>query len=102
MGLPLESSAGVKRALRVISLHVASSRVAEPLDDVTLQSVTRPLVPTVTRKPVVPSSSFLRELVGLSALVVQLHGMERGLDPTSSRLGCGCVGGAGGNRQYVL
>jgi hypothetical protein len=38
--------------------HVAASSAGDPLDDVTLQSVTRPLVPTVRRKRVVPSSSL--------------------------------------------
>ena len=49
--------AGVKRARLCMIRHVARSSVDEPLDEVTVQPVTRPLVPISSRKPVVPDSS---------------------------------------------
>jgi hypothetical protein len=53
-GLPLESRAGVNFARLWSNLHAVLSRMDEPLDDVTWQSVTRPSVPMLSLKPVVP------------------------------------------------
>ena len=53
---PVLSRAGVKRARRVSSRQVAESSAEEPLDDVTVQLVTRPSAPTSSRNPVVPAS----------------------------------------------
>jgi hypothetical protein len=55
---PVLSRAGVNRALLRMIRHVAASSAAEPLDDVTEQSETRPSAPTLRRKPTVPSSSL--------------------------------------------
>jgi hypothetical protein len=57
VGLPLLSIAGVNRARLRMILQVAASSADEPLELVTVQLVTRPLEPTSSRKPVVPSSS---------------------------------------------
>ena len=57
VGWPLLSRAGVKRARLRMIRQVAVSSAVEPLDDVTVQLVTRPSGPTVSRKPVVPCSS---------------------------------------------
>ena len=57
VGWPLLSRAGVKRARLVSSLQVAESRADDPLEEVTVQPVTRPFEPTLRRKPVTPSSS---------------------------------------------
>ena len=57
MGWPLESLAGLKRALRVRMLHVALSSAVFPEDDTTEQPVTRPLVPISSRTLTVPSAS---------------------------------------------
>jgi len=56
VGLPVLSVAGANRARDVSNRQVAASRAEEPLDEVTLQFVTRPLGPTSSRKPVVPDS----------------------------------------------
>jgi hypothetical protein len=54
--LPAVSFAGVKRARRVRRRQAVSSSVLDPLDEVTVQFVTRPSVPMSSRKPVVPLS----------------------------------------------
>ena len=53
---PVLSVAGVKRARDLSSRQVVESRADEPLDDVTVQLVTRPFGPTSSRKPVAPDS----------------------------------------------
>ena len=55
---PVLSVAGVNRARLRISRQVALSRDEDPLDEVMVQLVTRPSVPTSRRKPVVPDSSL--------------------------------------------
>jgi hypothetical protein len=57
VGCPLLSIAGVNRARDLSSLQVVASRDEEPLDEVTVQLVTRPFAPISRRKPVVPDSS---------------------------------------------
>jgi hypothetical protein len=56
VGPPLLSVAGVKRALDLSSRQVVESSADEPLDEVTVQLVTRPFEPTSSRKPVAPDS----------------------------------------------
>ncbi len=58
VGCPVSSRAGVNLAREVSSLQVVESSEAEPLDEVTVQLVTRPLVPISRRTAVVPCSSF--------------------------------------------
>ena len=50
--------AGVKRARLRISRQVVLSKELDPLDEVTVQLLTRPSGPTSSRKPVVPDSSL--------------------------------------------
>jgi hypothetical protein len=57
-GLPRLSRAGVNLARICIRRQVVESRLAEPLDRVTVQLVTRPFEPTSSRKPTAPSSPF--------------------------------------------
>jgi len=57
VGAPVLSVAGVKRALDLNSRQVVESSADEPLDEVTVQLVTRPFEPTSSRKPVAPDSS---------------------------------------------
>jgi hypothetical protein len=57
VGFPLLSRAGVNLARCRMMRQVALSSADDPLDEVTVQLLTRPLVPTSSRKPVVPSSS---------------------------------------------
>src|SRR3546814_13183113 len=56
IGLPLWSFAGAKRTLDRKMRQVVSSSESLPLEDVTAQLVTLPLVPTVRRTRVVPSA----------------------------------------------
>ena len=53
---PVLSVAGVNRARDLSSRYVVESSADEPLDEVTVQLVTRPLAPTSSRKPVAPDS----------------------------------------------
>jgi hypothetical protein len=53
---PVLSVAGVKRARDLSSRQVVESSADEPLDEVTVQLVTRPFGPTSSRKPVAPAS----------------------------------------------
>ena len=55
--LPVLSRAGVKRARLFMIRQVAESSALDPLDEVIVQLVTRPLAPTSSRNPVVPCSS---------------------------------------------
>jgi len=57
VGLPLLSVAGVNRARLLMILQVALSSEDEPLDEVTVQLVTRPFGPMSSLNPVVPCSS---------------------------------------------
>jgi hypothetical protein len=50
------SVAGENRARDLNSLQVVESSADEPLDEVTVQLLTRPLAPTSRRKPVAPDS----------------------------------------------
>ena len=50
--------AGVKRARLRISRQVVLSNELDPLEEVTVQLLTRPSGPTSSRKPVVPDSSL--------------------------------------------
>ena len=50
--------AGVKRARLRINRQVVLSNDLDPLDEVTVQLLTRPSGPTSRRKPVVPDSSL--------------------------------------------
>jgi hypothetical protein len=61
---PLLSRDGVNRARLRMIRQVAVSSAFDPLDDVTVQLVTLPSGPTVSRKPVVPSSSARRAEAG--------------------------------------
>jgi hypothetical protein len=54
--LPVESRAGLKRARRVRMPQVASSRLAEPLEWVTVQPVTAPAESMSSRKSTFPCS----------------------------------------------
>ena len=54
---PVLSLAGVKRARLFMIRQVAESSALDPLDEVIVQSVTRPLGPTSSLNPVVPCSS---------------------------------------------
>ncbi len=56
VGWPLLSRAGVNRARDRIILQVAESSAEEPLDEVTVQAVTRPFGPTSSLNPVAPCS----------------------------------------------
>ena len=56
VGLPVLSRAGVNRALALSSRQVVASSAPDPLDDVTVQLVTRPFAPISSLKPVVPDS----------------------------------------------
>jgi hypothetical protein len=53
---PVVSVAGENRARDLSSLQVVLSSADEPLDEVTVQLVTRPLAPTSSRNPVAPAS----------------------------------------------
>ena len=57
VGFPLLSRAGVNLARERMILQTALSKAVDPLDDVTVQLLTRPFAPTSSRKPVVPCSS---------------------------------------------
>jgi hypothetical protein len=54
--LPLLSLAGVNRARALSRRQVVVSSADDPLDEVTVQLVTRPLAPTSSLNPVVPAS----------------------------------------------
>ena len=54
VGPPFWSFAGVNRARRLMIEQVAVSRLDDPEDAVTEQSLTRPSVPIVRRTAVVP------------------------------------------------
>jgi hypothetical protein len=56
VGLPVLSLAGVNRARDLSRRQVVASSAAEPLDEVTVQLVTRPLAPISSLNPVVPDS----------------------------------------------
>ena len=64
VGFPPESVAGAYRARLLIKEQVVRSKELDPLDDVTVQLVTRPLGPMSRRKPTVPCSSLLMAAVG--------------------------------------
>ena len=58
IGAPFWSLAGVKRARRLITLHVAVSSALDPDDDEIEHPDTRPSVPIVRLTEVVPFSSL--------------------------------------------
>ena len=64
VGCAIAVRAGVNRARLRMIRQVAVSSADDPLDEVTVQLVTPPSGPTVSRNPVVPSSSLRRADAG--------------------------------------
>src|SRR6185503_19310213 len=76
--------------------HAASSRIDDPLDELTLQSATRPFGPTVTRTPTRPSTSSRTARAGYCSWIrADQRPRPSGVAPRAFE-GAGGGGGGGG------
>src|SRR5687767_8242637 len=81
--------------------HAASSRIDEPLGELTLQSETRPFGPTVTRTPTRPSTSSRTARGGYCSWIrADQRASPSGVAPRA-RDGAGGGGGAGGAARGI-
>src|SRR5687768_3386794 len=82
--------------------HAASSRIDEPLDEVTEQSATRPFGPTETRTPTRPSTSSRTARGGYCSWIrADQRDRPSGVAPRA-REGAGGGGGGGAGRAIGI